>query len=94
MEDNQTAILGRVSGRVQGVFYRASFEHEARARGLTGWVRNLRDGSVEFHVQGSHEAVEEIIDWAWKGPAGARVTGVDTQASTADPELTRFEIRY
>ena len=58
------AIHGIASGRVQGVFYRASLQREAQKRGLTGWVRNRADGTVEFVVQGDAGAVESIVEWA------------------------------
>ena len=77
----------RIEGRVQGVGYRASFAAEAEAGGVSGWVRNRRDGSVEAVVQGTPEAVETIIAWARRGPPAARVTRVDALA--AQGELDR-----
>lgn len=65
-----------VSGKVQGVYFRASTEDEARSRGLTGWVRNNRDGEVEAVFEGEQAAVEAMIAWCHRGPPGARVTGV------------------
>ena len=87
------AVHGLVSGRVQGVFYRASFQRTASSLGLTGWVRNLADGRVEFLVQGAPEGVRKIVDWAGEGPAHARVAGVDCRDVAFDPGLTDFEIR-
>jgi acylphosphatase len=66
----------QIEGRVQGVGYRASFGHQARALGLSGWVRNRRDGSVEACVDGAPAALDAIIAWANKGPPAARVTNV------------------
>jgi acylphosphatase len=63
----------RISGLVQGVGYRASFEARARRLGLSGWVRNCLDGSVEALVRGEAEALDDIIDWARHGPPAARV---------------------
>lgn len=63
----------RVSGTVQGVGYRASFEAQARALKLAGWVRNRADGSVEAVIAGDVEAVERIVAWARRGPPAARV---------------------
>jgi acylphosphatase len=66
----------RIVGLVQGVGYRASFEAQARALHLSGWVRNRVDGSVEAVVQGAPDAVEKIIAWSKRGPSAARVTEV------------------
>jgi acylphosphatase len=63
----------RISGRVQGVGYRAALAAAAASRGIAGWVRNRRDGSVEAVVQGDPGAVEEILAWARRGPPAARV---------------------
>lgn len=66
-----------VSGRVQGVFYRASTAQQARERGLAGWVRNLPDGRVEAVLQGAPEVVEAMIGWCRSGPPSARVVAVE-----------------
>jgi acylphosphatase len=68
-----------VSGRVQGVFFRASCAEEASRLGLSGWVANERDGSVEAVFEGDEEAVVEMIAWCHDGPEWARVTGVDAR---------------
>lgn len=65
-----------IHGRVQGVGYRAFLEREAVARGVSGWVRNLRSGEVEAVVAGSEEAVEALVEACRKGPLGARVDGI------------------
>ena len=65
-----------ISGRVQGVAFRFYMERKARELGVTGWVRNRRDGGVEAVVQGSVEAVDAMIAWARRGPPGAVVTDV------------------
>jgi acylphosphatase len=68
-----------VRGRVQGVGYRASTAHEARRLGLSGWVRNLPDGTVEVEARGPVAAADALVGWLAQGPRGARVTGVDVQ---------------
>ncbi|HEV7985946.1 MAG TPA: acylphosphatase [Steroidobacteraceae bacterium] len=68
-----------VSGRVQGVFYRASAAERARAVGITGHARNLPDGRVEVLVCGSDAAVDEFIAWLWIGPAAAKVSEVASE---------------
>ncbi len=65
-----------IIGVVQGVGYRASFEAQARALQLSGWVRNRLDGSVEAMVCGETEALTKIIEWARRGPPSARVSDV------------------
>ena len=80
-----------ISGRVQGVAYRAWTQREAQRRGLTGFVRNLPDGSVEALFCGEERAVWEMVAACRTGPALARVVSVD--ADTADdPALPSFEI--
>lgn len=69
-------VAVRVTGRVQGVFFRDSTRDEARRRGLTGWVTNERDGSVSVEVQGSGEQVDEVVAWLRQGPPGAQVVNV------------------
>ena len=66
----------RITGRVQGVYYRASMTEEATRLGLQGWVRNRQDGSVEALAQGPASAVQALIDWANHGPRLASVDGV------------------
>ena len=68
-----------ISGKVQGVFYRASCQETAQRLGLTGWVRNLPDGSVEVLAQGEKEKIEKLIEWCRKGPDGAKVSGVEME---------------
>ncbi len=81
-----------VSGRVQGVWYRGWTGDEARARGLDGWVRNRRDGSVEAVFQGPPEAVAEMIAACHEGPPMARVAAVETHPHE-DPVGRGFEQR-
>jgi len=75
-----------VRGRVQGVGYRAFVEHEALRRGLEGWVRNCRDGSVEAVFSGAQEKVDAMMEACRRGPYSARVDALD-QREGSDNEL-------
>ena len=73
-----------IKGRVQGVGYRYWVEQQARARGLEGWVRNRRDGSVEALFAGSADFVSGMIALCRRGPASARVAAVEEEPANAD----------
>ena len=73
-----------ISGRVQGVGFRFYMQRKARELGVTGWVRNRRDGSVEAVVQGTADAVEAMTAWARRGPSSAAVTDVKISAGAGD----------
>ncbi|MDP3482471.1 MAG: acylphosphatase [Sulfuricella sp.] len=79
----------RVYGHVQGVFFRESMCRKAQVLGITGWVRNCRDGTVEAMIQGAPEAVSAMIEWVRTGPEPARVEGVEISAGSG--EYTDFE---
>jgi acylphosphatase len=81
-----------VKGRVQGVYFRASTVQQARHRGLTGWVMNRQDGSVEVVAEGRSDSIEELIAWCRQGPPGARVDEVDLQRQEFRGEFTEFRI--
>jgi acylphosphatase len=81
-----------VHGSVQGVFFRDTTRRRAESRGVRGWVRNCRDGTVEALFEGDAEAVESMVAYAREGPRGAQVEQVDVEE--VEPEgLDRFEIR-
>lgn len=80
-----------VHGRVQGVFFRDTCRREARSRGVTGWVRNANDGSVEAAFEGEPAAVEAMINWSHRGPDGADVTAVEVVEEPPQGE-TRFRV--
>lgn len=83
----------RVTGRVQGVFFRAWTRDEAQSLGVTGWVRNCSDGSVEAQLEGDPEAIDELLDLIREGPPDARVDNLSVEE--ADPEgLGSFEVRH
>ncbi|WP_230481652.1 acylphosphatase [Sphingomonas sp. Leaf21] len=81
----------RITGRVQGVGYRYWFLTHADSLGLTGWVRNRADGSVEAVVQGPEDKVAQMVAQAESGPPAARVDRVETTERPVDPELTGFD---
>ena len=83
-----------VTGRVQGVYYRAETRDQASALGLTGWVKNRPDRSVEVVVEGSRNEVEVLIDWCRQGPPVAEVTGVSVLWENYTGEFTKFKITF
>lgn len=82
-----------VSGKVQGVWFRASTKRVAESLGLSGWVRNLPDGRVEAVFEGDEESVRKAVDWCRKGPEGAVVTHLEVMYEPPEG-LESFEIRY
>jgi len=68
-----------VKGRVQGVFFRASTQREARRLGLTGWVKNRGDGAVEILAEGEEASLRQLCMWAERGPSAARVDDVQVR---------------
>jgi acylphosphatase len=89
----QVARRVRITGEVQGVFFRAWAQDQAKSLGVTGWVRNASDGSVKAHVEGEQAAVEQLIDRMHDGPPGAQVDGVEAAESPVE-SLERFEVRH
>lgn len=84
----------RVTGRVQGVFYRQSTVEMARPLGLSCWVRNRPDGSVEALFEGERTAVEQAIAWCRQGPPRAAVDGLIVEWLEGPTEGDGFVIRY
>jgi len=82
-----------VRGRVQGVFYRSSVVEQARPLGLSGWVKNRIDGSVEIMAEGSPAQLEALKVWAGRGPKPAWVERVEEEWSEATGEFSGFAIR-
>ncbi len=83
-----------ISGRVQGVFFRANMRRVAREHGVKGWVRNLPDGRVEAVLEGPEDAVKKVIEWAHRGPPLARVERVEVHWEEYKGEFDDFSIRY
>lgn len=84
MQGEQKAVRVRVSGTVQGVSYRVWTRGEALRLGLTGWVRNERDGSVTALIAGADAAVAAMIERLWQGPRGALVSKVEVEEAGED----------
>jgi acylphosphatase len=83
-----------ISGRVQGVFFRAYTEEEANRLGLKGWVRNLIDGRVEAVFEGEKDKIEKMIEWCHRGSPHARVDNVEVEWEDYKGEFDSFTIRY
>lgn len=90
---SEKAIRMLVSGQVQQVGYRQTCRAVARSLHLVGWVRNLGDGRVEIFAQGEPSSVDRLVDWAWGGPALARVSGIESDTLAVDRTLTDFFIQ-
>ena len=82
-----------ISGRVQGVFFRAETRNQAIKRNIAGWVRNMTDGRVEAFFEGEKEDVEKLIVFCKKGPQGAHVTNVDFHWEEYTGRFTGFKIK-
>lgn len=83
-----------ISGKVQGVFFRAHTKSIADRLGVKGWVRNLPDGRVEAVFEGERDSVEEVIEWCWRGPPAARVTNVEVSWEKFKGDFSSFKIIY
>jgi len=83
-----------ISGKVQGVWYRATTKEKAKELGIKGWVRNTSDGKVEAVFEGDQNNIEEMIKWCKKGPNLANVIDVDVNPEELSEEFEGFNIRY
>ena len=81
-----------IQGRVQGVCYRAYTQDKARALGLSGQVRNRRDGSVELTAEGEEPTLKALLEWCWSGPPWARVESIHADWDEAHGEFSGFDI--
>lgn len=91
-QDQLQAYHVYVSGKVQGVYYRASAAKKAQVLGLAGWVRNLADGRVEMMAQGPANALDQLLGWCEKGPMLAKVSKVECEVAQVDENLAQFEV--
>lgn len=87
----QQALL-KITGKVQGVFFRATAKEKADKLGLSGYARNLPEGNVEILLQGKKEVIEEFISWAKQGPELANVEQITIQWQNITERLNQFEI--
>lgn len=92
MTNERVHIL--VSGRVQGVFFRANTQETALRLGITGWVMNTADGNVEIVAEGESDRIEKFTTWCHKGPSGSNVTDVRVETEEYEGNLNTFDIRY
>lgn len=83
-----------VAGRVQGVFFRQTTQHQAKSHGVTGWVKNLDDGRVEAVFEGEEEAVKALVDFCRHGPRGAVVSKVEVVDEPFKGEFPSFQIEH
>jgi acylphosphatase len=83
-----------IEGRVQGVCFRLDTRQEAARRGLTGWVKNLRDGRVEAVFEGEENDVKSMLKWCERGPSLARVTRVALTWEPYTGEFGGFEVTF
>lgn len=83
-----------ITGRVQGVFFRAETRRAAIDRNVNGWVRNRPDGSVEAVIEGEEASVTSMLEWCWKGSPLSKVQHVDIRREPYEGEFNRFEIVY
>ncbi|MFH1101192.1 MAG: acylphosphatase [Methanobacteriota archaeon] len=89
----KTRVHVLISGKVHGVWFRASTRQKAEQLGLLGWVKNTRDGKVEAVFEGEDDQIQRMISWCQHGPPLARVTNVDVQTQSVGSELSGFLIQ-
>ncbi|MCF8009361.1 MAG: acylphosphatase [Halanaerobiales bacterium] len=92
--DDKTRKHIYVSGRVQGVGFRASTQQKAQMIGVTGWVKNLKDGRVEVVIEGSKKKVQKMLDYLNKGPRFANVNSLNISDQKPSDHYNRFSIKY
>lgn len=83
-----------IQGRVQGVWFRDSTRQEARSAGVTGWVKNRRDGGVEVVAEGPEDSVRRLIQWCHHGPPSARVSNVEEIEEEWTGEFSSFDVVF
>ena len=92
--DNKVRAHAIISGRVQGVFFRMETKRAADGFGVFGWVRNLRDGTVEALFEGDRDRVDAVLEWCKEGPGHAQVSDVKLEWEDYTGEFSAFSVRY
>lgn len=87
-------VILKISGKVQGVFFRAYTLEKANDLCVTGWVANESDGTVTVVAEGPENQVNQLVDWCHSGPSNAYVEKVEIQTATYTGEFEEFSIRY
>lgn len=93
-DQDQSRLHAIVEGRVQGVGFRAFVTREADRLGITGWVRNRRDGSVEVVAEGKRSSLDQLLSALRRGPAAASVIEVKPNWKTGTGEFDQFNVKY
>ena len=93
MSSDKIQMQVLITGIVQGVFFRAETEKAALDNNVTGWVKNLEDGSVETVLEGTKEDVDKVIQWCNQGPDAAFVGNVETKEQSPLSNFDKFEIK-
>ncbi|MFO8078148.1 MAG: acylphosphatase [Thermoplasmatota archaeon] len=83
-----------ISGKVQGVWFRANTKKQAEQKNVSGWVRNTSDGKVEAMFQGDERAVDDLISWCHQGSSMSNVSDVTAKVMDVDEEFQGFNIKY
>lgn len=91
---DKICVQATISGRVQGVFFRMETKKTAISHNVSGWVKNLPDGSVAAVFEGGRQDVEAVIQWCWQGPPAAKVDKVDAVEKDYTGAYDDFEVRY
>ena len=89
---DQARVHCTVYGQVQGVYFRAATQEQARFLGVAGWVRNRRDGTVELVAEGERVVLQQLVDWCHQGPPTAQVTWVETYWEAHEGDLEGFAV--
>lgn len=90
----KTNVHVMITGRVQGVWFRATTRQKAEQIGITGWVRNTRDGCVEAIFEGEENCVKEMIEWCHRGPPLAKIENVEVKNQSLTNGFDDFSIKY